>query len=193
MTSPLSQLGGQQTSGLPLARRMRRRSSNRPRNLAQVEPSNAGLSPPAGPGKRAFPVEPTMPKRSAAVVPATPRTCRHLRRHSVSCSARLRSICTQTTRCRRSCVPGSCTCALERPSGRPSNAVHWLAGRHVRTASRHRAVGLILQSASRSRCSTLARPRSASARSSASTAFTSDSRKPRWRRAEKTLAWASMR
>jgi hypothetical protein len=57
----------------------------------------------------------------------------------------------------------------------------------------HRAVGLILQRASRSRRSTQASPSSASARSSESTLLTSDSRNPRWRRAEKTLACASMR
>jgi hypothetical protein len=57
----------------------------------------------------------------------------------------------------------------------------------------HRAVGLILQSAACSRCSTPASRSSASARNSESTILTSDSRKPRWRRAEKTLACASMR
>ena len=61
----------------------------------------------------------------------------------------------------------------------------------VKLPTVHRNFGLILHSASRSRRSTVAPSSWVSARSSESTVFTSPSRKPRWRRAEKTLACAS--
>jgi hypothetical protein len=92
------------------------------------------------------------------------------------------------------------------PSARengPGSARERMDARHGRLVARssfaqrvldgHRVRSLIRQRASRSRCSTVALASDVSARSSASTAFTSPSRKPRWRNAEKTFVFASMR
>lgn len=61
----------------------------------------------------------------------------------------------------------------------------------VAATMHHLVLGLIRQSASRSSCFTSASPSAASARSSPSTVCTSPSRKPRWRRAENNLLYAS--